>query len=163
MCVRVCALRDACPRAGRGHRGLVRCAVVWPAVLVGCFSRTPPPPHPPPPPRQNTRERVAHVCSSAADSTPPRSLFPLLCSTSFVRAWRCLVGPCVWPTTRGCPCVHVMTSAQDAFIFNFHSHWFAVRKLCGVWFNLDSTKKKPQVVLAWLTCPSPPPPGSAPL
>ena len=39
----------------------------------------------------------------------------------------------------------VAVSAQDAFIFNFGNHWFAVRKLCGVWFNLDSVKKRPEV------------------
>lgn len=44
------------------------------------------------------------------------------------------------------PAVMADVCAQDAFIFNFGNHWFAVRKLCGVWFNLDSVKKRPEMI-----------------
>lgn len=30
---------------------------------------------------------------------------------------------------------------EQAFIFNSHVHWFSVRKLRGVWYNLNSTNR----------------------
>ena len=31
----------------------------------------------------------------------------------------------------------------NAFIFNSSTHWFAIRKIDGVWFNLNSTNPGP--------------------
>jgi hypothetical protein len=31
----------------------------------------------------------------------------------------------------------------DAFIFNSSTHWFAIRKIDGIWFNLNSTNSLP--------------------
>jgi hypothetical protein len=57
-------------------------------------------------------------------------------------------GACMW-----CTLPHSRPpSAQEAFIFNYASHWFAVRKLCGVWFNLDSCKKRPEVLVYTCVC-----------
>ncbi len=34
-------------------------------------------------------------------------------------------------------------SSVDAFIFNSSTHWFSIRKICNVWFNLNSTNATP--------------------
>eukprot|EP00299_Pterocystis_sp_00344_P015947 c7979_g1_i3.p1 GENE.c7979_g1_i3~~c7979_g1_i3.p1 ORF type:complete len:165 (-),score=48.27 c7979_g1_i3:418-912(-) len=39
-----------------------------------------------------------------------------------------------------------LATIYDAFVCNFQSHWFAIRKLFGVWLNCDSTLKKPKVM-----------------
>ena len=31
----------------------------------------------------------------------------------------------------------------EAFIFNSSTHWFAIRKIVGIWFNLNSTNSNP--------------------
>jgi hypothetical protein len=35
--------------------------------------------------------------------------------------------------------------SENAFVCNLDSHWFAIRKLHGRWFNLDSMLAKPEV------------------
>lgn len=43
-------------------------------------------------------------------------------------------------------CEKLLTESMDsvdAFIFNSSSHWFAIRKICGIWFNLNSTNSFP--------------------
>jgi ataxin-3 len=32
---------------------------------------------------------------------------------------------------------------EDAFICNYKSHWLSIRKLHGVWYNLNSANKDP--------------------
>lgn len=34
----------------------------------------------------------------------------------------------------------------DAFIFNSSTHWFTVRKIDGIWFNLNSTNHGPEII-----------------
>lgn len=46
-------------------------------------------------------------------------------------------------------------SATDAFLCQYRDHWFAIRKVAGCWWNLNSTRKRPAVVspfylAAWL-------------
>lgn len=43
-------------------------------------------------------------------------------------------------------CGKLLTESMDtieAFIFNSSTHWFAIRKICNVWYNLNSTNPGP--------------------
>lgn len=43
-------------------------------------------------------------------------------------------------------CEKLLTESMEtveAFIFNSSTHWFAIRKICNVWFNLNSTNSYP--------------------
>lgn len=45
-----------------------------------------------------------------------------------------------------CPEVLEDPSQEDAFICNLESHWFAIRKVAGHFFNLNSIEKGPSLV-----------------
>ncbi len=53
-----------------------------------------------------------------------------------------------------CACLHppvrhdltARCRAQNAFVCNLESHWFAIRKLHGRWFNLNSILDKPEEI-----------------
>jgi ataxin-3 len=38
------------------------------------------------------------------------------------------------------------TEGFEALLCNLDQHWFAIRKINGIWFNLDSLKPKPQII-----------------
>ena len=46
------------------------------------------------------------------------------------------------------PRLSAFASKQEALIFNYESHWFAVRKLSECWLNMDSMLARPLVWLA---------------
>lgn len=45
---------------------------------------------------------------------------------------------------------HVLAdpSREEGFIFNLNEHWFTIRKVEGIWYNLDSLKPSPVAVSA---------------
>merc|ERR1712232_1020242 len=40
--------------------------------------------------------------------------------------------------------------AAEAFLCQYRDHWFAIREVCSMWWNLNSTRKRPGLVSPFL-------------